>query len=150
MMTRLAVAVFVTASTAAALADDEVRGTASIYRDTRVACPGERYDPNAMTAAHRTLPCGTVVEIKNVKNGHVASVRIIDRGPFNNRIIDLTPAAALRAGFSEAEGLARVVIRAVLGFAARWTGSHGEFYGPRQTVPVRPVKITVIRPSLVK
>jgi rare lipoprotein A len=56
---------------------------------------GEIYDMNAMTAAHRTLPLGSIVRVTNVKTGHAALVRITDRGPFiSGRILDLSLAAA--------------------------------------------------------
>jgi rare lipoprotein A len=56
---------------------------------------GEVYDMNAMTAAHRTLPLGTIVRVTNVKTGSSAVVRITDRGPFiQGRILDLSFAAA--------------------------------------------------------
>ena len=58
---------------------------------------GEIYDMNAMTAAHRTLPLGSIVRVTNVKTGHSALVRITDRGPFiSGRILDLSLAAAKR------------------------------------------------------
>ena len=56
---------------------------------------GEVYNMHAMTAAHRTFPLGSVVRVTNVKTGHVALVRITDRGPFiPGRILDLSLAAA--------------------------------------------------------
>ncbi len=56
---------------------------------------GEIYDMNAMTAAHLTLPLGSIVRITNVKTEHSAVVRITDRGPFvDGRIVDLSLAAA--------------------------------------------------------
>lgn len=56
---------------------------------------GEVYDMNAMTAAHRTLPLGSIVRVTNLKTGHSAVVRITDRGPFiQGRILDLSLAAA--------------------------------------------------------
>src|SRR5438445_6617850 len=56
---------------------------------------GQVYDMNAMTAAHRTLPLGSIVRVTNVKTGHAAVVRITDRGPFiPGRIVDLSLAAA--------------------------------------------------------
>jgi rare lipoprotein A (peptidoglycan hydrolase) len=60
---------------------------------------GERYNPQALTAAHRTLPFGTKVRVTNIKNGQVVTVRINDRGPFaKKRIIDLSEAAAAKIG----------------------------------------------------
>jgi rare lipoprotein A len=50
---------------------------------------------NAMTAAHRTLPLGSIVRVTNLKTGHTALVRITDRGPFiRGRVLDLSLAAA--------------------------------------------------------
>ena len=69
---------------------------------------GERVDPSALTAAHRTFPFGTKVAVMNKSNGRSVVVRVNDRGPFvRGRVIDLTPAGARALGFS---GLARVSI----------------------------------------
>lgn len=58
---------------------------------------GERYNQNALTAAHKTLPIGSVVRVKNLSNGKSVVVRINDRGPFaHGRIIDLSKKAALK------------------------------------------------------
>ncbi len=60
---------------------------------------GERFDMNAMTAAHKTLPFGTRVRVTNPRNGRSVTVRINDRGPFiRGRTIDLSRAAAERIG----------------------------------------------------
>jgi rare lipoprotein A len=72
-------------------------GTASWYgaESSKKTASGERYDPSAMTAAHRTLPLGTMVQIKNLKTGCCVTVRVNDRGPFcKGRIIDVSKAAA--------------------------------------------------------
>ncbi|WP_170004571.1 septal ring lytic transglycosylase RlpA family protein [Pseudopontixanthobacter vadosimaris] len=56
---------------------------------------GERFDPGQLTAAHRTLPFGSLVQVTNPANGRSVTVRINDRGPFHgNRIIDLSRSAA--------------------------------------------------------
>ncbi|MDT9597867.1 septal ring lytic transglycosylase RlpA family protein [Sphingosinicella rhizophila] len=56
---------------------------------------GERFDPHALTAAHRTLPMGTKLRVTNKSNGKSVIVRINDRGPFTRgRIIDVSLAAA--------------------------------------------------------
>jgi rare lipoprotein A len=84
-------------------------GLAAIYsyRGGKTAS-GERTQPAGLTAAHRTLPFGTMVRVTNHRNGHTVVVRINDRGPFTRgRVIDLTPAAAGRLGFS---GLTRVTL----------------------------------------
>ena len=60
---------------------------------------GEIYDMNAETAAHKTLPLGTVVRVRNVNNSREMEIRINDRGPFvNGRIIDLSYACAKKLG----------------------------------------------------
>ena len=61
----------------------------------RRASNGEIYNMHAMTAAHRTLPLGSIVRVTNIKTGHAAIVRITDRGPFiKGRMLDLSLAAA--------------------------------------------------------
>lgn len=78
------------------------------YEGGRRTANGERVNPNGMTAAHKTLPFGTVVRVTNRRNGRSITVRINDRGPFKKgRIIDLTPAGAKWLGF---DGLAPVVV----------------------------------------
>lgn len=92
------------------------RGVASWYGQQfhgRLTANGERYDMHQMTAAHRTLPFGTVVEVVNVGNGRRVTVRINDRGPFaHGRIIDLSYAAAREIGLV-GPGTARVEVRPV-------------------------------------
>jgi rare lipoprotein A len=62
---------------------------------------GERLNVSGLTAAHRTLPFGTMVRVTNRRNGRSVVVRINDRGPFTRgRVIDITPAAARALGFS--------------------------------------------------
>ncbi len=69
---------------------------------------GERYNQNAMTAAHKLLPFGTRLRVVNLENGRVTEVRINDRGPFvDSRIIDLSRAAAKDLGML-GKGTARV------------------------------------------
>jgi rare lipoprotein A len=77
---------------------------------------GERFDPEKMTAAHRSLPFGTWVEVLRVDTGARVRVRITDRGPFGHaeRIIDLSRAAARLLGMLKA-GVARVEVRIVDG-----------------------------------
>jgi rare lipoprotein A len=72
---------------------------------------GERFDPSKMTAAHRSLPFGTWVEVTRVDTGHTVRVRITDRGPFGHeeRIIDLSRAAAKELGIIKA-GVTRVKV----------------------------------------
>jgi rare lipoprotein A len=84
-------------------------GIASVYAYSggRTAS-GERAAPGGLTAAHRTLPFGTMVRVTSRSSGRSVVVRINDRGPFvRGRIIDLTPAGARALGFS---GLANVSV----------------------------------------
>lgn len=87
-------------------------GIASYYHPNlagRKTANGEIYDPRKMTAAHKTLPFGTVVEVRAKKSGRRVVVRINDRGPFSKkRVIDLSRAAAeqmnmIRAGIIDVE-----------------------------------------------
>jgi rare lipoprotein A len=69
---------------------------------------GERFDPNAMTAAHRTLSFGTRVVVTNLANGQEVIVRVNDRGPWSkSRIIDISYAAAKQIGMHRS-GTAKV------------------------------------------
>jgi len=91
-------------------------GLASYYakkHQHRKTASGEPFNNNALTAAHKSLPFGTKVLVKNLNNGKTINVRINDRGPFvKGRIIDLT-----RAAFSSIasldKGVAKVEIRVV-------------------------------------
>jgi rare lipoprotein A len=85
-------------------------GIASVYNYGRTAT-GERVVGSKLTAAHRSLPFGTLVRVTNKHTGRSVVVRINDRGPFvRGRIIDLTPAGAHALGFS---GLAQVSLEVV-------------------------------------
>lgn len=76
----------------------------------RRASNGEVYDMHAMTAAHRTLPLGTIVRVTDIKTGSSAIVRITDRGPFiEGRVIDLSQSAAQKIGIVQ-RGTAEVRI----------------------------------------
>lgn len=73
----------------------------------------EPFDMYALTAAHRSLPLPTYARVTNLENGRAVIVRINDRGPFkDDRIIDLSYAAARRLGFTE-QGIANVEVRAL-------------------------------------
>lgn len=75
-------------------------GRASWYALYSKTASGERMNPSAMTAAHRSLPFGTKVAVTNKRNGKTVVVRINDRGPFiKGRVIDLSKAAAQKLGF---------------------------------------------------
>lgn len=104
---------------AALAADPELDGVASWYGGKfhgRLTSSGEVFDTNEMTAAHRTLPFGTLVKVTNLDNGKSAMVKINDRGPFvDGRIIDLSRAAAEQIDMLET-GIARVSL-GIMGFA---------------------------------
>jgi len=89
-------------------------GVASYYGKQfhgRKTASGEIYDMYAMTAAHRTLPFGTILEVENTKNGRKIIVKINDRGPFiPGRILDLSKGAAQKLGML-VDGTAVVKLR---------------------------------------
>lgn len=86
----------------------------------RIGASGERYDKNELTAAHRTLPFGTLVRVRNLENQLQVIVRITDRGPWiGGRIIDLSEAAARRIGMYH-PGLAYVEIEVLMWPASPW------------------------------
>ena len=89
-------------------------GKASYYADKfdgRKTANGEIFDQSKITAAHKTLPFGTSVTVKNLSNGKTVKVRINDRGPFvAGRIIDLSKKAAKKIDLINA-GVAKVEIR---------------------------------------
>lgn len=88
--------------TAAQAAGYEQTGRISYYADKfhgRKTASGARFDKNAMTAAHRSLPFGTKVEVTNLANGKSVTVEVNDRGPYSDdRILDVSPAAARKLG----------------------------------------------------
>jgi rare lipoprotein A len=75
-------------------------GRASWYALHSKTASGERMNPSAMTAAHRSLPFGTKIKVTNKNNGKSVVVRINDRGPFiKGRVLDLSRGAARELGF---------------------------------------------------
>lgn len=110
----------------------EQEGIASSYGSDfhgRPTSSGELFDMNAMTAAHKTLPLGVYVRVRDARNGREVVVRINDRGPFvGERIIDLSEGAARRLGILE-EGLAPVRVTA-LGYLARNGSGKPTFRAP--------------------
>ena len=78
------------------------------HRDAR----GKHFDMNGMTAAHRTLPLGSFVEVTNRRTHSTVVVEITDRGPYaKGRVIDVSKAAAHELGFGK-RGVAHVTLRA--------------------------------------
>jgi rare lipoprotein A len=90
---------FVLMSSASSSAQSMQCGVASWYAQHSRTASGEMMNPNAMTAAHKSLPFGTKVKVINKHSGKVIYVTINDRGPFvRGRIIDLSRAAARKLG----------------------------------------------------
>ena len=112
----------------------KVRGIASWYGDDFhgwVTASGEIYDMHTLTAAHRTLPLGTIVRVTNVVNGRNVVIRINDRGPYvNGRILDLSYAAAKRLDMLH-DGISAIQLEVV--------GQHG-----LNTVMIEPTRGTAI------
>jgi len=108
----------------------------------RKAADGSIYDQNAMTAAHRTLPMGSMVRVTNLSNNQSVVVRITDRGPFiDGRIIDLSLAAAKAVDIYR-PGTAKVRVEA---FAppqgsdpdGKWCVQIGAFLDPADAIQLR-------------
>lgn len=87
-------------------------GWACIYSkglDGGQTASGKKLDLDALTAAHKTLALGSKVKVTNLDNGKSVVVKITDRGPYSKKfIIDMTPAAAKKIGFSYSEGITKV------------------------------------------
>jgi rare lipoprotein A len=106
------------------------------YRGRRAA-NGQVFDDRALTAAHRTLPMGSLIVVTNLKTGQSSAMRITDRGPFvDGRILDLTVASAKATGVYRA-GLARVRVDVYetpkpIGRGGRWCVQIGAFHNERE------------------
>ena len=94
------------------LKGQKLRGIASYYADKfhgRTTANGEIFDMNGLTAAHKTIPFGTKLRVRNLSNNRTVIVKVNDRGPFvGDRIIDLSKGAAeeldmIRTGTAEVE-----------------------------------------------
>jgi rare lipoprotein A len=109
-------------------------GMASWYGPSfqhHAAADGSKYNQNGMTAAHKTLPMGTVVRVTNLANGEQVMVRITDRGPFSHgRILDLSEGAAKKIDLYRM-GVAKVKVEAFAHSSAdpagRWCVQTGAF-----------------------
>lgn len=92
---------------------DTIQGMASYYADSfhgQQMSNGEPYDKDSMTCAHLTFPFGTMVKVRNPRNGHEVYVEVTDRGPHSKRrAIDLSKAAARELGIISS-GIAKVEI----------------------------------------
>ncbi|PZT96089.1 MAG: septal ring lytic transglycosylase RlpA family lipoprotein [Brevundimonas sp.] len=127
---------------------DEV-GMASWYGDAfngRPTSTGERFDMNALTAAHKTLPLPGLVEVTNLSNGRRIVARVNDRGPFvDGRIIDLSREAADELDMRR-EGVARVRVR-YLGQAPRLGGGTVLRAEAPRPAAARPVQVAAVPPA---
>jgi len=108
----------------------------------RKAANGEVFDDGALTAAHRTLPMGSLVVVTNLTTGQWAAMRIRDRGPFvDGRIVDLTIASAKATGVYRA-GLVRVRLDVYqapkpIDTGGRWCVQIGAFHSERQAIRLK-------------
>jgi len=88
-------------------------GLASFYDEDTETANGEKFNPQAMTAAHPSLPFGTKLRVTNVATGHSVTVRVNDRGPHvQGRVVDLSRSAAETLGIVE-QGIAQVRLEVV-------------------------------------
>jgi len=86
----------------------EKYAVASFYVEGTETASGEKIDPEALTAAHRTLPFGTMLRVTNPETGRTVTVRVNDRGPFvHGRDVDLSYSAAESLGMVD-QGVAKV------------------------------------------
>jgi len=94
-------------------------GLASFYWQNQKTANGEQFNKNDLTAAHKTLPFGTLLKVTRVKTGKSVVVRINDRGPFiKGRIVDLSLAAAREIGLTRKVGVTKVKLE-IVGKTAR-------------------------------
>ena len=118
------------------------RGVASWYGpkfNGKLTASGERYDMNALTAAHPSLPFGTKIGVRNTRTGREVIVRVNDRGPFSkNRIVDLSYAAAREVGVV-GPGTASVELYLVpeTGAPQRFTVQVGAFSEPERAIALQ-------------
>ena len=111
-------------------------GTASWYHEGSKTANGERYRPDGISAAHKTLPFGTRVLVRNQRTGRTVTVRINDRGPFiRGRIIDLSRGAKRVIGM---DGLASVCLT-VLGRGDRYADAGTRRVSKKSRSAVRAV-----------
>jgi rare lipoprotein A len=146
--------------------DYDETGTASWYGpgfDGKPTSDGEIYDMNKMTAAHKTLPLPSVVEVSNLQNGRAVRLRVNDRGPFvEDRLIDVSRRAAQLLGFVNT-GVAPVRVRVLKeeSIQVAQAAMRGEF-GPAglagtafaaaspSPAPVQPVRMAAAMPRSLK
>lgn len=103
---------------------------------TKDTANGEFYDENLLTAAHKTLPLPSIVEVTNLDNGRVITVRVNDRGPFvNNRLIDMSRRSAQLLGFEQA-GTAKVRVKILVPESLQAQAIAKRGNGPQEPGPI--------------
>jgi rare lipoprotein A len=121
-------------------------GIASWYGDYfhgRKTANGEIYNMHALTAAHRTLPMPSFVDVTNLENGKQIRLRVNDRGPYaRGRIIDVSARAAELLGFKK-QGVAKVRVT----FAGRVRGTDKVSSAPANAAPLAEVSVAEIGPA---
>jgi rare lipoprotein A len=110
---------------------------ATYYWQGRRVASGGRFYPNGLTAAHRTLPFGTVLHVTNPHNGRSTTVTVNDRGPFTHAEIDLSLGAAKALGLTQSSYVC--IAQAGHGplpdvLKVRLAGSRGQPYGHREAL----------------
>ena len=105
-------ALFLSACVTSEAADEKAKyhAHASWYEKGKITASGEKFDPDALTAAHKYLPFGTVLRVTNPKTGKTIDVVVNDRGPFTKgRDLDLSRGSAIELGFFHS-GTAKLLI----------------------------------------
>lgn len=126
-------------------------GIASWYGkefDGKYTANGEVFDLNSLTAAHRTLPMPSIVQVTNLENGRSIDLRVNDRGPYaRGRIIDVSRRAAQLLGF-EAQGTAKVRVKILVPetIAAQSQAQHGTVVAAADAAHAAPVAPVVAQP----
>jgi rare lipoprotein A len=114
---------------------------ASWYGSGKRAADGSAFDKNAMTAAHKTLPMGTMVRVTNLANNQSVVVKITDRGPFvSGRVLDLSEGAAKQIDLYRM-GVAKVKIEAFAHAttdpAGKWVVQTGAFRTEQDAIDLK-------------
>ena len=110
------IAIFISCAILLSFTNSDIqKGIASYYGNSmhgRRTYSGEKYNKDSLTAAHRTLPMGTIVKVTNLKNDSIVIVKINDRMANSKRVIDLSMAAAKKLNFVRA-GLTTVTVEKI-------------------------------------
>ena len=129
-----------------AQADEVLTGKASFYGNKfhgRKTSSGERYHRDSLTCAHKTLPFGTLLKVRNTKNGREVIVKVTDRGPFvKGRIVDLSMAAA-----RELDMLSSGVANVEATFVKRVTPTKKGEHTPKFRL-IQPQQATLMAPNM--